>query len=380
MASLPDGALMQRAAAGPGRRGRSTCSAARYGRRVLLLVGPGNNGGDALCAGARLAGRGARGRGAAARRPRPRRAGSPPCAPPAAGPTRDLDDLAPAPDVRRRRHRRHRRPARAAPRRGGRRSRAFAGVPVVAVDVPSRRRRRHRRASTAPHVARRPHRHVRHPQGRPPRRPRRARACGAVHLVDIGLDLARPPAVEALQPDDVRALLPRPGAGRAQVHPRRGRRRAPARAPTPAPRCSPSPAPTRGLVGMVRYVGADGDRRHWSAPRHPEVRRRRPGAGLGRRAPAAATTPGRCSPTARADGVPVVVDADALRHVDGAAAGPACSPRTPASSPRCSASSAPRSRPRRCEHARARGRRAATASCCSRATTRSSPTPTAGSG
>jgi ADP-dependent NAD(P)H-hydrate dehydratase / NAD(P)H-hydrate epimerase len=62
MAALPDGALMQRAAAGLARR----CGLLLrqrygqvYGASVLLLVGPGNNGGDALYAGARLAARGA---------------------------------------------------------------------------------------------------------------------------------------------------------------------------------------------------------------------------------------------------------------------------------------------------------------------------------
>ncbi|WP_327258875.1 NAD(P)H-hydrate dehydratase [Streptomyces sp. NBC_01240] len=61
MDRLPDGALMQRAAAGLAaacadvlrRRGRV------YGARVVLLVGSGDNGGDALYAGARLARRGA---------------------------------------------------------------------------------------------------------------------------------------------------------------------------------------------------------------------------------------------------------------------------------------------------------------------------------
>ncbi|MGW8985472.1 NAD(P)H-hydrate dehydratase [Streptomyces parvus] len=61
MQRLPDGALMQRAAAGLAaacgdllrRNGRV------YGSRVLLLVGSGDNGGDALYAGARLARRGA---------------------------------------------------------------------------------------------------------------------------------------------------------------------------------------------------------------------------------------------------------------------------------------------------------------------------------
>jgi ADP-dependent NAD(P)H-hydrate dehydratase / NAD(P)H-hydrate epimerase len=61
LATTPAGALMQRAAAALAvgcarllrRTGRVT------GRRVVLLVGAGNNGGDALWAGARLAGRGA---------------------------------------------------------------------------------------------------------------------------------------------------------------------------------------------------------------------------------------------------------------------------------------------------------------------------------
>lgn len=58
MARLPEGALMRRAAAGlaaacAGLLGRV------YGARVVLLVGSGDNGGDALYAGARLARRGA---------------------------------------------------------------------------------------------------------------------------------------------------------------------------------------------------------------------------------------------------------------------------------------------------------------------------------
>ncbi|MGY2129898.1 NAD(P)H-hydrate dehydratase [Blastococcus sp. SYSU DS0617] len=59
LAATAEGALMERAAAGLA----SVCGrllGAVYGRRVALLVGSGNNGGDALLAGARLAGRGAR--------------------------------------------------------------------------------------------------------------------------------------------------------------------------------------------------------------------------------------------------------------------------------------------------------------------------------
>ena len=59
MAQLPPGTLMQRAAAGLA----AVCArlAGRvYGTRVVVLAGSGDNGGDALYAGARLAGRGAR--------------------------------------------------------------------------------------------------------------------------------------------------------------------------------------------------------------------------------------------------------------------------------------------------------------------------------
>ncbi|WP_030567310.1 NAD(P)H-hydrate epimerase, partial [Streptomyces aureocirculatus] len=58
MARVPDGALMQRAAAGLA----VVCGQLLgrvYGARVVLLVGSGDNGGDALYAGARLARRGA---------------------------------------------------------------------------------------------------------------------------------------------------------------------------------------------------------------------------------------------------------------------------------------------------------------------------------
>lgn len=63
MAASPPGTLMRRAAGGLAgvvvsdlrERGRTV-----YGARIVLLVGPGDNGGDALMAGARLQGRGAR--------------------------------------------------------------------------------------------------------------------------------------------------------------------------------------------------------------------------------------------------------------------------------------------------------------------------------
>src|SRR6476620_11443695 len=59
MATVPEGTLMHRAAAGLATAVVDLLGGA-YGRDVLLLVGPGDNGGDALYAGARLAARGAR--------------------------------------------------------------------------------------------------------------------------------------------------------------------------------------------------------------------------------------------------------------------------------------------------------------------------------
>src|SRR5207302_237325 len=58
MARLPEGTLMQRAAAGLA-VAVSNFLGGTYGARVVLLIGSGDNGGDALYAGARLARRGA---------------------------------------------------------------------------------------------------------------------------------------------------------------------------------------------------------------------------------------------------------------------------------------------------------------------------------
>lgn len=311
MAELPDGALMQRAAAGLAAAVVDLLGGA-YGRRVVLLVGPGDNGGDALWAGARLAGRGARvealllaehthAAGLAALRAAGGRA------------THDLADLAAETDV----------VVDGIVGIGGRPGlraeavaalAAFEGVPVVAVDVPSgvdvdtgRLEGPHVVADLTVTFGTHKIAHLVDPA---------SSASGAVHLVDLGLDPEElgAAAVEALQPDDVRALLPRPGPD-AQKYTRGvvGVRAGSGTYPGAALLAVAGAA--SGLVGMVRYVGppeiADSVR-----AAHPEV------VGDGRVqawvvGPGGGDDAADMLAAALADGVPVVVDADALRHVDG---------------------------------------------------------------
>jgi hydroxyethylthiazole kinase-like uncharacterized protein yjeF len=146
-----------------------------------------------------------------------------------------------------------------------------------------------------------------------------ASACGAVHLVDLGLELPDPP-VEALQPEDVAALVPRPAPDahkytRGVVGVRAGSATYPG-----AGLLSVAGAST-GLCGMVRYVG---DAAVASRVRelHPEVvgegrvQAWVVGSGSGEEASGQLAA-------ALADGVPVVVDADALAHVTGPLGAPA---------------------------------------------------------
>ncbi len=130
--------------------------------------------------------------------------------------------------------------------------------------------------------------------------------------------------------------------------------------------------------GMVRYVGdaAVADRVRQA---HPEV------VGAGRvqawvvgsgTGDDAAATLAEALADAREHRLPVLVDADALHQPHASAAGRRrrCSPRTPASSPRCWTRSAPRSRRARCTSP-ARPPAATAAWCCSRAATPSSARP-----
>jgi hydroxyethylthiazole kinase-like uncharacterized protein yjeF len=314
MAELPAGALMQRAAAGLSAAVLDLLGAG-YGRRVVLLVGPGDNGGDALWAGARLAGRGVaveallladqvHEAGVAGLRAAGGRA------------THDLADLGRSADL----------VVDGIVGIGGRPGlrpdavgalEAYAGVPVVAVDVPSgvdvdtgRVHGPHVRAALTVTFGTHKVAHLVDPA---------SVASGALHLVDLGLDADElgAPAVEALQSADVRALLPRPGPDaqkyvRGVVGVRAGSSTYPG-----AALLAVAGANT-GLAGMVRYVGPD----HVAdtvRTAYPEV------VGAGRVqawvvGPGGGDDAAGMLAAAREDGVPVVVDADALAHVDEAAA------------------------------------------------------------
>jgi len=133
-----------------------------------------------------------------------------------------------------------------------------------------------------------------------------AEACGAVHLVDIGLALPVAP-VEALQASDVAALLPQPDAHdhkytRGVVGVRAGSDDYPGAAVL----CVAGAR--TGLVGMVRYVGDASD---VVRAAHPEV------VGDGT-VQAWVVGPGGGSLASVVDaGVPLVVDASALPEVTG---------------------------------------------------------------
>jgi hydroxyethylthiazole kinase-like uncharacterized protein yjeF len=137
-----------------------------------------------------------------------------------------------------------------------------------------------------------------------------ARSAGVVTLVELGLDLPEP-VVTALQAPDVAALLPVPEPfdhkyTRGVVGVRAGS----AAYPGAAVLCTSGAS--SGLVGMVRYVGQAAD----------QVRARHPGIVVGEgRVQAWVVGSGGDDQAADAvkrslaDDVPVVVDADGLRHV-----------------------------------------------------------------
>lgn len=305
MSRLPDGALMQRAAAGLAYAVLDLLGSA-YGRRVRLLVGSGDNGGDALYAGALLARRGCaveavllservHEAGLAAYRSAGGRVVDATAA--ANGLDLVVDGIV------------------GIGGRPGLRDNAVAalqavgGVPIVAVDVPSgvdvdtgRLDGPHVRADLTVTFGTHKVAHLVDPA---------AEACGVVQLVDIGLNL--PPAdVESLQAADVAALVPQP-AENAHKYTRGvvGVRAGSAAYPGAAVLCVAGAA--SGLAGMVRYVGRAA--REVLAV-YPEVV-----VGTGQvQAWVVGSGGGVAADTALAEalaeGLPVVVDADALSHVN----------------------------------------------------------------
>ncbi len=304
MARLPEGALMQQAATGLAVAVADLLGGV-YSARVLLLVGGGDNGGDALWAGARLARRGAaveavllssraHAEGLAALR--------------AAGGRVVTVAEAHRPDVvvdgivgigGRPGLREEARSALA----------AVEGATMVSVDVPSgvdvdtgRLDGAHVSADLTVTFGTHKVAHLVDPA---------ARACGVVHLVDLGLDL--PPApVEALQPVDVAALLPVPDpSGHKYTRGVVGVRAGSQTYPGAAVLCTSGAA--SGLAGMVRYLGSAGDA---VRARHPEV------VASAGRVQAWVVGSGGDSDAEEAlvralgDAVPTVVDADALTHVE----------------------------------------------------------------
>lgn len=307
MATLPVGALMQRAAAGLAHAVLDLLGNG-YGRRALLLVGSGDNGGDALFAGAMLARRGVAVEALLLSPDRTHRGGLAALRA-AGGRVRGDLDLSHPPDV----------VVDGIVGIGGTgplREQAaevverLGDVPFVAVDVPSGVAVDSGEV-TGPHVEAAvtvtfgTHKvaHLVDPA---------AQASGVVHLVDIGLDL--PDAdLTALQADDVAALLPVPGPA-AHKYSRGlvGVRAGSAQYPGAGVLCTAGAS--CGLAGMVRYDGGAVDAVRQA---HPEVvigpgqvQAWVVGSGGGDEAGEAL---GRCL----ADGVPVVVDADALAHVTG---------------------------------------------------------------
>lgn len=255
LAGRPEGTLMQRAASGLATavlRVLADAGRPAYGARVVLLVGPGHNGGDALWAGARLARRGARvdallvadrahESGLAALRAAGGRV-HPPGEQGALGAAQVVVDgllgiggragLAGVSELL----------VRALP----------PSVPVVAVDLPS---------GIDPDTGDLAGTHVcadltvtfgavKPALLLPPA----AHAVGRVELVDIGLELGSHPLVERFEPDDLAALWPVPGPQDDKY--RRGVLGVVAGGPTytgAAVLCTG--AAVRTGAGMVRYVG-----------------------------------------------------------------------------------------------------------------------------
>jgi hydroxyethylthiazole kinase-like uncharacterized protein yjeF len=250
MARLPEGTLMQRAATGLA-VAISNFLGHTYGARVVLLVGSGDNGGDALYAGVRLARRGARVT-AVLLSDKAHAAGLEALLA-VGGRVGSAEDIADADVV-----------VDGIVGIGGRpglRPDALAavelatrkGVPLVAVDTPSgvdvdtgQTPEPHVRAALTVTFGTHKICHFIDPA---------ATACGPVHLVDIGLDLPAAP-VESLQASDVRDLYPVPH-GESDKYSRGVLGLMAGSAQYPGAAVIATAGALGGPLGMIRYVGPD---------------------------------------------------------------------------------------------------------------------------
>ncbi|WP_328990954.1 NAD(P)H-hydrate dehydratase [Kribbella sp. NBC_01245] len=318
MAVLPDGTLMQRAAYGLS-VALSNFMGFVYGARVVLLVGSGDNGGDALYAGVFLARRGARvtavllsdkahPEGLAALRSAGGRVGSAEDVPGADVVVDGIVGIGGRPGLRpdalevvelAARH----------------------GVPMVAVDTPSgvdvdtgETPSPHVRADLTVTFGTHKVCHLVDPA---------AAACGTVHLVDIGLDLPDlVPAAEAFQAADVRALYPIPH-GESDKYSRGVLGLMAGSSQYPGAAVIATSGALGGPVGMIRYGGPDSVAADIRAV-HPEVvhgegrvQAWAVGSGLGQGFDRQAVARLLAGPE------PVLVDADGLSAIDGPLEAPA---------------------------------------------------------
>ncbi len=307
MAVLPDGVLMQRAAAGLA----TVCAQLLgdgpgvYGSRVLVVAGGGDNGGDALYAGARLARRGAQVETVlvSSHAHQPGLAALTRAGGRVVSTARESYDLVLDGVVG----------------IGGRPGLAddvaaiFRRVsgPVVAVDVPSGVdvdtggvEGDHVAAQVTVTFGTHKVAHLVEPA---------ALACGVVELVDIGLgDHLAAPAIEALQPDDVRRLIPQPEPTAHKYT--RGVLGVVAGSPqyTGAGVLVVSAAVATGLTGMIRYEGASEALIRAKEPEvvigPGQVQAWVVGSGLGRGLESQVSS-------VLGERLPTVVDADGLRHL-----------------------------------------------------------------
>ena len=385
MAQLPEGTLMRRAAFGLARHARRMLGRTA-GRRVGLLVGAGDNGGDALWAGVELRRRGA---GVTAVLLDPARAH-----PAGLAAFRRAGGRTSRPGRRRARRahrrrpraRRHRRDLAAGagcatPRPAGRGGRAGRGADPRRRPA-QRRRHRHRRGRRRGGHGHRDG-HVRRPQARATSS--RRHRCGPVHVVDIGLGPYLPDAARA------RARPPPtwPGAGRGP-----GRRTTSTARAWSGVAAGSDDLPRRRRArhgrggaghqrhGALRGLGARGGARPLARGGHRADRRGgRPHPGVGGRAGHRhrRRRAARCSPRARPRtcrwwSTPTAspcwpTTTSCARRVRGRP----CSPRTPGSSRGSRARSAPTGSP-----PPAAPPPSWASPCCSRATPPSWPTRTGG--